>query len=78
MDGLSSVQKNQLQEIERARQQNLQTIALNAEKLKEALEAAKEAQKSGLAAKILGWISGIVSIAGAIMVATGLAPQSAP
>lgn len=74
MDGLSSVQKkNQLQEIERARQQNLQTIALNAEKLKEALEAAKEAQKSGLAAKILGWISGIVSIvAGAIMVATGV------
>ena len=74
MDSLSSVQKkNQLQEIERARQQNLQTIALNAEKLKEALETAKEAQKSGLAAKIFGWISAIASIVvGAVMVATGV------
>lgn len=74
MDGLSSVQKkNQLQEIERARQQNLQTIELNAEKLKEALETAKEAQKSGLAAKIFGWISAVASIVvGAVMVATGV------
>lgn len=74
MDSLSSVQKkNQLQEIERARQQNLQTMALNAERVKEALEAAKEAQKSGLAAKIFGWISAVVSIVvGAVMVATGV------
>lgn len=74
MDSLSSVQKkNQLQEIERARQQNLQTMALNVEKINEALEAAKEAQKSGLAAKIFGWISAIASIVvGALMVATGV------
>lgn len=74
MQNLSSVQKkNQLEEIERARQQNLHTMAINVEKINEALEAAKEAQKSGLAAKIFGWISAIASIAvGAIMVATGI------
>ena len=74
MQNLSSVQKkNQLAEIERARQQNLQTMDINVEKIKEAQEAAKEAQKSGLAAKIFGWISAVASIVvGAIMVATGI------
>ncbi|MGC3218490.1 type III secretion system translocon subunit SctE, partial [Pseudomonas aeruginosa] len=45
----------------------------NQQKIRESEEAAKEAEKSGLAAKIFGWISAIASIfVGAIMVATGV------
>ena len=70
---LESAQKaNKLEDIKRAREQNLQKMDENQKKIQESQDAAKEAQKSGLAAKIFGWISAVASIiVGAIMVATG-------
>ncbi len=70
---LESAQKaNKLEDIKRAREQNLQKMDDNQKKIQESQDAAKEAQKSGLAAKIFGWISAVASIiVGAIMVATG-------
>jgi hypothetical protein len=71
---LESTQKKlKLEEITRAREQNLQKMDENQKKIKESTEAAKEAQKSGLVGKIFGWVSAIASIiVGAIMVATGV------
>lgn len=65
--------KLKLADIERARAENLKKIDENQTKMKEAGEAADKAKKSGLAAKIFGWISAIASIVlGAIMIATGI------
>ena len=70
---LESAQKaNKLEDIKRAREQNLQKMDDNQKKIQESQDAAKEAQKSGLAAKIFGWVSAVASIiVGLIMVATG-------
>ena len=70
---LGSAQKaNKLEDIKRAREQNLQKMDDNQKKIQESQDAAKEAQKSGLAAKIFGWVSAVASIiVGLIMVATG-------
>ena len=70
---LQNAQKaNKLEDIKRAREQNLQKMDDNQKKIQESQDAAKEAQKSGLAAKIFGWISAAASIiVGLIMVATG-------
>lgn len=70
---LGSAQKaNKLEDIKRAREQNLQKMDDNQKKIQESQDAAKEAQKSGLAAKILGWVSAVASIiVGLIMVASG-------
>ncbi|NHB87056.1 type III secretion system translocon subunit SctE [Photorhabdus tasmaniensis] len=62
-----------IQDIQRARQESLQKMDENQQKIKDAENAAKEAQKSGLFSKIFGWISAIASIViGAVMVATGV------
>ena len=70
---LGSAQKaNKLEDIKRAREQNLQKMDDNQKKIQESQDAAKEAQKSGLAAKIFGWVSAVASIiVGLIMVASG-------
>ncbi|TOC11733.1 translocator protein PopB [Vibrio parahaemolyticus] len=73
-DKLKSAQNElKIQEVKVAKAKHEQEMAENQEKIKESEAAAKEAQKSGLAAKIFGWISAVVSIVvGAIMVATGV------
>lgn len=73
-DELSAAQKtNKLEDIRRIREGHLQAMEENASKMKEAQDAAKEAQKSGLASKIFGWFSAIASIiVGAVMFATGM------
>ena len=70
---LGSAQKaNKLEDIKRAREQNLQKMDDNQKKIQESQDAAKEAQKSGLAATIFGWVSAVASIiVGLIMVASG-------
>lgn len=73
-DKLKSAQNElKIQEVKVAKAKHEQEMAENQEKIKESEAAAKEAQKSGLASKIFGWISAVVSIVvGAIMVATGV------
>ncbi|MGR5110420.1 type III secretion system translocon subunit VopB [Vibrio jasicida] len=73
-DKLKSAQNElKIQEVKVAKAKHEQEIAENLEKIKESEAAAKEAQKSGLASKIFGWVSAVVSIVvGAIMVATGV------
>ncbi|WMO21687.1 type III secretion system translocon subunit VopB [Vibrio parahaemolyticus] len=73
-DKLKSAQNElKIQEVKVAKAKHEQEMTENQEKIKESEAAAKEAQKSGLAAKIFGWISAVVSIVvGAIMVATGV------
>ncbi|AXM95533.1 type III secretion system translocon subunit SctE [Pseudomonas plecoglossicida] len=56
-----------------ARSENIERIQQNQDKMAESLNAAKEAKKSGLAAKIFGWIGAIASvIVGIVMCATGV------
>ncbi|GAB7222635.1 type III secretion system translocon subunit VopB [Vibrio owensii] len=73
-DKLKSAQNElKIQEVKVAKAKHEQEMAENLEKIKESEAAAKEAQKSGLASKIFGWVSAVVSIVvGAIMVATGV------
>lgn len=73
-DKLKSAQNElKIQEVKVAKAKHEQEMTENQEKIKESEAAAKEAQKSGLASKIFGWISAVVSIVvGAIMVATGV------
>ncbi|MFN1600490.1 type III secretion system translocon subunit SctE [Vibrio harveyi] len=73
-DKLKSAQNElKIQEVKVAKAKHEQEMAENQEKIKESEAAAKEAQKSGLAAKIFGWISAVASIIiGSIMVATGI------
>ncbi|MET2946919.1 type III secretion system translocon subunit VopB [Vibrio owensii] len=73
-DKLKSAQNElKIQEVNVAKAKHEQEMAENLEKIKESEAAAKEAQKSGLASKIFGWVSAVVSIVvGAIMVATGV------
>ncbi|AYO08937.1 translocator protein PopB [Vibrio campbellii] len=73
-DKLKSAQNElKIQEVKVAKAKHEQEMAENLEKIKESEAAAKEAQKLGLASKIFGWVSAVVSIVvGAIMVATGV------
>lgn len=74
MDEVQQTQnKRQIEEVKQAREKNKTEIIENEKKIQESAESAKEAKKSGLFAKIFGWISAIASIViGAIMVATGV------
>lgn len=66
-------QKLKLEDIQRIKQQNALKMDENQAKIQESEDAVKESQKSGLAAKIFGWISTAVSaVVGAILVATGV------
>ncbi|MDR5617693.1 type III secretion system translocon subunit SctE [Arsenophonus sp.] len=66
-------QKLKLEDIQRIKQQNALKMDENQAKIQESEDAVKESQKSGLAAKIFGWISTVVSaVVGAILVATGV------
>lgn len=73
-DKLKSAQNElKIQEVKVAKAKHEKEMVENQDKIKESEAAAKEAQKSGLAAKIFGWISAVVSIVvGAVMVATGV------
>ncbi|WP_325894644.1 type III secretion system translocon subunit SctE [Grimontia sp. NTOU-MAR1] len=73
-DKLHSAQnKLKMQEVKVAKAKHELEMAENQEKIKESEAAAKEAQKSGLASKIFGWVSAVASIVvGSIMVATGI------
>ncbi|HGJ5855919.1 type III secretion system translocon subunit SctE [Arsenophonus nasoniae] len=66
-------QKLKLEDIQRIKQQNALKMDENQTKIQESEDAVKQSQKSGLAAKIFGWISTAVSaVVGAILVATGV------
>lgn len=66
-------QKLKLEDIHRIKQQNALKMDENQTKIQESEDAVKQSQKSGLAAKIFGWISTAVSaVVGAILVATGV------
>lgn len=59
--------------ISQVRSENIETIQKNQDKITESLKAGQEAKKSGLAAKIFGWIGAIASIVvGIVMCATGV------
>ncbi|MNJ27355.1 Secretion system effector C (SseC) like family protein [compost metagenome] len=67
-----SQSKNSISEIENTRLANQEEMKANDEKLQASLKAGTEAKKSGLAARIFGWISAVAAIiVGAVMVATG-------
>ncbi|EDP58943.1 type III secretion system translocon subunit SctE [Vibrio sp. AND4] len=74
MEKLNSTQNQlKIKEVEAVKAKHQQEMDANQEKLKESEAAAKEAQKSGLASKIFGWVSAVVSVVvGAVMVATGV------
>ncbi|HGJ5866030.1 MAG TPA: type III secretion system translocon subunit SctE [Arsenophonus nasoniae] len=66
-------QKLKLEDIQRIKQQTALKMDENQTKIQESEDAVKQSQKSGLAAKIFGWISTAVSaVVGAILVATGV------
>ncbi|MGR2934404.1 type III secretion system translocon subunit SctE [Vibrio vulnificus] len=73
-DKLKSAQnKLKMQEVSVAQAKHEKEIKDNETKLKESADAAKEAKKSGLASRIFGWVSAVVSIVvGAVLVATGV------
>lgn len=62
-----------LEDIERAKLVGQEEMKANDEKLQASLKAGTEASKSGLAARIFGWISSVAAIiVGAVLVATGV------
>ncbi|MDD0976403.1 type III secretion system translocon subunit SctE [Pseudomonas fontis] len=62
-----------LEDIQRAKLVGQEEMKANDEKLQASLKAGTEASKSGLAARIFGWISSVAAIiVGAVMVATGV------
>ncbi|MDF9618789.1 type III secretion system translocon subunit SctE [Pseudomonas entomophila] len=65
--------KLQLEDINRLTLENKEKMKENDDKLQKSLEAGTKAQKSGLAARIFGWIGAAFAVVvGAIMVATGV------
>lgn len=74
IDNLKTAQTSlKLKEIEVTKAKHKQEMNDNQHKIEESQKVTQEAKKSGLAAKIFGWISAVVSVVvGAIMVATGV------
>ena len=74
MEKLNSTQnKLKIKEVEAVQAKHKKEMDANQKKLEESEAAVKEAQKSGLTAKIFGWISAVASIVvGAVMMATGV------